>query len=195
MQVSFDIFVGEIAILADWYGKEISKPLMDRMYSVLQVLTPNEFTEACKGVLANERFFPPLNRFIELARPEAIEEAKEQWMLLTTCGNDLTIITKCLSPYLKTKSRFDGPGVNKARDEFIAAYIHASIESRRDILTPRRVDHELFKEMERLQINAALQPSWADKPSGKVLVSDLNQQERISYLRHLKSQKLLEAAS
>ena len=180
--------------MAQWFGKEIPEPLIPRMHETLSMLTDREFENGCRGVLANERFFPPLNRFIELSNPSAIEEAQEQWLALTTGSNDLTVTTKCLPPYLKAKFRFSGPGASQAREEFVKAYIHASIESRKNDLTDRRVNHELCREMERLQINASLQAGW-EKPTGAQLVSDLSSEEKRSYLKFLQSQNLLEAAS
>ncbi|MEM9213953.1 MAG: hypothetical protein AAGD25_06360 [Cyanobacteria bacterium P01_F01_bin.150] len=179
-------FAAEMALLAEWYGKEISKPLMMRMYDILSILSAAEFKEACKGVLAHERFFPPLERFIELSNPQAMDKAKREWEKIELGSSDLDEISRGLPSYLSRPDR-------KGRDEFIREYIRASILSGQERLTIEKVNAQLVSEMNRLGISAQIPEAYA--VPGKMLVSDLDFSERIEYLRQLKSVSLLEAAS
>lgn len=182
-------FIAEITVLAQWFGKEIPEPLMPRMYEALSMLTDEEFENGCRGVLATERFFPPLERFIEFSNPVALDNAKRQWHEIQAgSSSNLDDVTKGMPDYLRSSERH-------LKQEFIQSYMRSSITSGQDLMTPERVSVQLRQEMDRLQINSVLQSSWTDKPVDKAWISDLNQQERISYLGHLKSQKLLEAAS
>lgn len=83
MTIRIELFTGEIQILAEWFNKPLTPIIMERLLRGLEEkLTEAEFVAACKRAFESDRYFPNVDRFVELAHGSREAAANEDWLIL-----------------------------------------------------------------------------------------------------------------
>ena len=82
------VFLREMALLADRFGRDVSPETIGRYYDTLRErVSTDEFEVAARFVFDNDSFWPSPARFAEVARGNAREDAEREWVrLLGSCS-------------------------------------------------------------------------------------------------------------
>lgn len=138
MLIDREVFVTEIAVLADRYGRELKAPTIAALYEILGAeLTTEEFVIGCRRVMRRETFFPSPQQIIDAARvPEqpveqtaaevfdGIRDYRLAW------GKDPRAVIAMKRAGGEVLVRSDDPRVMAfARRDFIAAYVEQAKRS------------------------------------------------------------------
>ena len=77
------VFLAELAMLAERFGRTVSEPVMLRYYDTLsQRLTTSEFQAASRIIFDRDKFWPEPLRFVDAVKGNATEEAAAAWNAL-----------------------------------------------------------------------------------------------------------------
>jgi len=87
MMLDRTVFLREMALLADRFGRDASPETIGRYYDTLRErVSTSEFEAAARFVFDNDSFWPSPARFVEVARGNPKEEAEREWrVLLDSC--------------------------------------------------------------------------------------------------------------
>jgi len=82
------VFLREMSLLADRFGRDMTPEAMGRYFETLRaVLDTSEFEAAARFVFDHDSFWPSPARFVEVARGNPREEAEREWRrLLDSCA-------------------------------------------------------------------------------------------------------------
>ena len=88
MSLDRAVFVREMTLLHDRFGRQPNEHVMTRYYDTLRArLTTPEFEAAARFVFDHDAFWPPPARFIELAQGNPKDDAEREWVaLLDSCA-------------------------------------------------------------------------------------------------------------
>ena len=86
--LEMDVFVREMALLHERFGRAPSDVIIARYYGTLsQRLSTSEFEAAARYVFDHDNFWPSPARFIELAKGNPKDDAEREWtVLLDACS-------------------------------------------------------------------------------------------------------------
>ena len=86
--LSKTVFLREMAMLADRFGRDVSPEVIGRYFDTLRErLSTEEFEASARFVFDHDSFWPSPARFVEVVRGNAKEDAEREWqMLLSACS-------------------------------------------------------------------------------------------------------------
>jgi hypothetical protein len=77
------VFLREMAMLADRFGRDVSPEVIGRYFDTLRErLSTEEFEAAARFVFDHDSFWPSPARFVEVVRGNAKEDAEREWQTL-----------------------------------------------------------------------------------------------------------------
>lgn len=82
------VFLRELGMLAERFGRTISEPVMLRYFeSLSRELTTPEFEHAARVIFDEDQFWPSPRRFVEAVHGSVKERGNEAWALALKCAS------------------------------------------------------------------------------------------------------------
>lgn len=135
------IFVQEMAVLCDRFGRELTQPVLDRYYeSLSEKLNTQQFKTASKSIFIEEEFFPSPQKFFQKVLANTEDLAVLEWervlnaaaqanydIELTEAGKKAVRALGGISAIGRADLEFAVPRIRK---EFIQSYkAHSSLSA------------------------------------------------------------------
>jgi len=78
--IDLEVFEQEIAILLDWFNRDLEQTTLKRLYQCLSAqLTTEQFVQASQILFQTCRFFPTVEEFVSVVKGAPETQALEEW--------------------------------------------------------------------------------------------------------------------